>query len=204
MTGSEESREKKDIQKENEDSRIPEEEYRELICPEEQYDSWKCQKKQTEKELNQAVEKNVSLGEQLGVLKHQIETNMKNLKKGNGFDQPVDRKTITDINFEERWNLQEYDLRTELQKQSRLQERNIQLSAQVAVVAEYEDEMLPEAKNAHADRRGARGCLDCHPGTDSGYPKWRSRLLKRIRKRFAEKWRRFPKLWINADSACQK
>ena len=32
------------------DSRIPEEEYRELICPEEQYDSWKCQKKQTEKE----------------------------------------------------------------------------------------------------------------------------------------------------------
>ena len=150
---------KKDIQKKNEDSRIPEEEYRELICPEEQYDSWKCQKKQTEKELNQAVEKNVSLGEQLGVLKHQIETNMKNLKKETGFDQPVDRKTITDINFEERWNLQEYDLRTELQKQSRLQERNIQLSAQVAVVAEYEDEMLPEAKMLTQTEEGQEDAL---------------------------------------------
>lgn len=114
------------------------------------------QKKQTEKELNQAVEKNVSLGEQLGVLKHQIETNMKNLKKETGFDQPVDRKTITDINFEERWNLQEYDLRTELQKQSRLQERNIQLSAQVAVVAEYEDGMLPKLKCSRRQKRGKR------------------------------------------------
>lgn len=150
---------KKDIQKKNEDSRIPEEEYRELICPEEQYDSWKRQKKQTEKELNQAVEKNVSLGEQLGVLKHQIETNMKNLKKETGFDQPVDRKTITDINFEERWNLQEYDLRTELQKQSRLQERNIQLSAQVAVVAEYEDEMLPEAEMLTQTEEGQEDAL---------------------------------------------
>lgn len=92
MTGSEESRGKERYSKKNEDSRIPEEEYRELICPEEQYDSWKCQKKQTEKELNQAVEKNVSLGEQLGVLKHQIETNMKNLKKETGFDQPVESK----------------------------------------------------------------------------------------------------------------
>lgn len=81
---------------------------------------------------------------------------MKNLKKETGFDQPVDRKTITDINFEERWNLQEYDLRTELQKQSRLQERNIQLSAQVAVVAEYEDEMLPEAKCSRRQKRGKR------------------------------------------------
>jgi len=132
-----------ELKKKNEDSQIPDKEYQSMVCSEEQYDGWKRQKKQTERELNKAVEVNIVLGEKAGALKTQIKVYMEKLKKETGFEQPVERKTITDTDFEKRLNFKEYDLKVQIKKLNHLQERNTQLSAQFAGVEEYVDEPVP-------------------------------------------------------------
>ena len=80
------------------------------MCTEEQYDAWKRQKKQTERELNKVNEENTALGRKEGALTTTITLYMKNLKKETGYEQPAERKTITDTEFEKRLNLKEYEL----------------------------------------------------------------------------------------------
>ncbi len=132
-----------DLQKKNEDSRIPEAEYQELICSEEQYDGWKRQKKYAERELNQANEINVALGKREGELLTSIKHQKGDLKRETGYEEPVERKMITDTEFEKRLNFKEYELKTERQKLSHLQERNAQLSLLAAGMDDYTDEQLP-------------------------------------------------------------
>lgn len=68
---------------------------------------------------------------------------MKNLKKETGYEQPAERKTITDTEFEKRLNLKEYELTAHQKKLSQLRERNIQIASQEAGVEEYVDEPIP-------------------------------------------------------------
>ena len=132
-----------ELKKKNEDSQIPEKEYQSLVCPEEQYDAWKRQKKQTERELNKANEENTALGRKVGELTTTITLYMRNLKKETGYEQPAERKTITDTEFEKRLNLKEYELTAHQKKLSQLRERNIQIASQAAGVEEYVDEPIP-------------------------------------------------------------
>ena len=132
-----------ELKKKNEDSQIPEKEYQSLVCTEEQYDAWKRQKKQTERELNKANEENTALGRKEGALTTTITLYMKNLKKETGYEQPAERKTITDTEFEKRLNLKEYELAAHQKKLSQLRERNIQIASQEAGVEEYVDEPIP-------------------------------------------------------------
>ena len=132
-----------ELKKKNEDSQIPEKEYQSLVCTEEQYDAWKRQKKQTERELNKANEENTALGRKEGALTTTITLYMKNLKKETGYEQPAERKTITDTEFEKRLNLKEYELTAHQKKLSQLRERNIQIASQEAGVEEYVDEPIP-------------------------------------------------------------
>lgn len=113
------------------------------MCTEEQYDAWKRQKKQTERELNKANEENTALGRKEGALTTTITLYMKNLKKETGYEQPAERKTITDTEFEKRLNLKEYELAAHQKKLSQLRERNIQIASQEAGVEEYVDEPIP-------------------------------------------------------------
>ena len=123
-----------ELKKKNEDSQIPEKEYQSLVCTEEQYDAWKRQKKQTERELNKANEENTALGRKEGALTTTITLYMRNLKKETGYEQPAERKTITDTEFEKRLNLKEYELTAHQKKLSQLRERNIQIASQAAGV----------------------------------------------------------------------
>lgn len=132
-----------ELKKKNEDSQIPEKEYQSLVCTEEQYDAWKRQKKQTERELNKANEENTALGRKEGALTTTITLYMRNLKKETGYEQPAERKTITDTEFEKRLNLKEYELTAHQKKLSQLRERNIQIASQAAGVEEYVDEPIP-------------------------------------------------------------
>ena len=68
---------------------------------------------------------------------------MRNLKKETGYEQPAERKTITDTEFEKRLNLKEYELTAHQKKLSQLRERNIQIASQAAGVEEYVDEPIP-------------------------------------------------------------
>ena len=113
------------------------------MCTEEQYDAWKRQKKQTERELNKANEENTALGRKEGALTTTITLYMRNLKKETGYEQPAERKTITDTEFEKRLNLKEYELTAHQKKLSQLRERNIQIASQAAGVEEYVDEPIP-------------------------------------------------------------
>ena len=132
-----------ELKKKNEDSQIPEKEYQSLVCTEEQYDAWKRQKKQTERELNKVNEENTALGRKEGALTTTITLYMKNLKKETGYEQPAERKTITDTEFEKRLNLKEYELTAHQKKLSQLRERNIQIASQEAGVEEYVDQPIP-------------------------------------------------------------
>ena len=105
--------------------------------------AWKRQKKQTERELNKANEENTALGRKEGALTTTITLYMKNLKKETGHEQPAERKTITDTEFEKRLNLKEYELAAHQKKLSQLRERNIQIASQEAGVEEYVDEPIP-------------------------------------------------------------
>lgn len=68
---------------------------------------------------------------------------MKNLKRETGYEQPAERKTITDTEFEKRLNLKEYELTAHQKKLSQLRERNIQIASQEAGMEEYVDEPIP-------------------------------------------------------------
>lgn len=137
------SRKKTELKKKNEDSQIPAKEYQSLVCSEEQYDGWKRQKKQTERELNKANEENTALGREEGALTTTIDHYMKDLKKETGYEEPAERKTITDTEFEKRLNLKEYELKAQQKKLGQLRERNIQIASQAAGVEEYVDEPIP-------------------------------------------------------------
>ncbi len=140
-----------ELKKKNEDSQIPDKEYQSMVCSEEQYDGWKRQKKQTERELNKANEENTALGRKEGVLTTTITHYLRELKKETGYEQPAERKMITDTDFEKRLNLKAYDFKVQKQNMARLQERNTQLSMQAAGVEEYMDEPVPADTLLSAD-----------------------------------------------------
>ena len=134
---------KEDLDRKNEDGRIPASAYENLIFSEEQYDNWTRQRKQAEKEWNRASEAHVTLERKIESCETSIRFCMEDLKKQTGFEEPAERKTITDTEFEKRLNLRKHDFKVLEKEQNELKKRNEKLSIQAAGVEEYADESLP-------------------------------------------------------------
>ena len=124
----------------NEESQIPETEYRELTCSREQYTEWKSQRKRVEKELNKANDENVKLGELIGSLNTTLKIYMENLKKETGYEEPVLRNAIVDISFERRRNIKLHETDVLNRELKKLDDRKRFLDANMAAVEEYAEE----------------------------------------------------------------
>ncbi len=137
LSGKIQSKEK-DLKKKNKNN-ISEDEYKNIVFSEEQYDELERQKDKTKLSLNEANEKNDKLAGRIAGLDKDIQYGLKELKEKTGYDEPIDRKVITDTDFNKRINLKKHEVDIIKKEIYEIENNKNELSAKLSGVTEYAD-----------------------------------------------------------------